>query len=953
MKTLSLFCIIVSGIILLSSSECRAQEKNHDSIRFVESELMVRLRPEYIDRSKAEQVFSSLNCDIIRQILTPEESITFNTSLAFSAPSSLPIADIQGLYEAEYSLLRTYRIRYHEGFSAEKMCEKLRTVPAIEIAEPISIETILTTPNDPFIDNQQEYLDVMKVLESWEITQGSPDIIIAIVDNGIETTHADLAGNLALNNAEIPNDGLDNDNNGYIDDYSGVNLTWRSDGSDPNDYSVLDFHGTSAAGNACAIPNNGTGVMGTGFRSKLLAIKAGKKNTFNISEGYEGIMYAAKRGAHVISCSWGSAGLFSLINQSIIQYAISRGCAVLASAGNSANTAVYYPANYHGVLGVGNSLPNDTLASSSTYGIACDIVAPGESFFTLNTNNSYRPFDGTSSACPLVAGVVAVARSRFPQYSGLQICEHVRRTGDPLAIMGTQLDKIVPSRVNMLRAITEQPTSRSAIVYKDIQYSVRRGKDKIRLSKFTVNDTVEMRVIIHNRLFDAANVTFTAFQPQEFTSLRMLDSVVNVSAIPADAIVEIGTFSFIVKQESIIPELLRFNIETPSQTPDFFLVQVTPVTDMTNFNTDSLTISASDNGQIGFAGTLFGANRRGTGLVLTSYDNVIFNGGNANDPQNFSNYSSGLIVTDIDANTSKNRVVSAFAAATDFTALQPFTASSPTVSIITDTTSTEKIGIEIRSDYAVNNSVPNAIKIIHDLKNISSDTLNTIALGYFFDIDLGNQGLDNRVALFPEAIPEGCNSCAAEIVTRTGNHALFGFLVRSDKPDDKPAAAGVRGVLDDYTITSQEKIALLNSGTALQTSIVGDIQVAIGTQFSGDILPGTERTCEICIGAAWTKQELAQSLQRCMATITSVSDKEITTPNIVFPNPAADILYVHSPTSQASTGYITTILGEKVHEFTLTQTGTASVQAISLEHVPNGLYIVHIGSTTQPIIVTK
>ncbi len=936
MKMLISLCCLVCAVFSMEAPAF-AQQKNEMSPQFVQSEIMLRLRSEYIDRKKAEQVLSSLHCEIIHQLLTPEESITFNPSLSFS----FPIADMGGLYETEYQLLRTYRVRFFDNISPEKMCAKLKASSAIEIAEPISIESILTAPNDPLLSKQKDYLDVMKVLESWEITQGSPEIIIAIVDNGIDTKHVDLTDNLLINTGEIPNDNIDNDNNGYIDDYSGVNLTWRSDGSDPNDYTVNDYHGTSSAGNACAVPNNGIGVTGTGFRSKLLAIKAGKKSNNGISEGYEGIMYAAKRGAHVISCSWGTAGFYSVINNSIVQYAISRGCAVIASAGNTGNTAIYYPANYQGVLGVGNSSPNDILASSSSYGVACDIIAPGQLFYTLFPNNAYNQFDGTSSACPLVAGIVAVARSRFPQYSGLEICEHVRRTGDPMVKTGAQLDNILPLRVNMLQAITELPSAHSAIVYKDIKYSVRRGNKRIHLSKFLVNDTVEMRLVVHNRLADAANTTFTCFQPENIASLRMLDSVVSVQAIPAGTTMEIGTFSFIVQKETTLPELIRFSIATPSQKPDFFLVSIIPVTDITDFATDSLSISAGDNGQIGFTGTIFGANRRGKGLMLTSYDNVIFNGGNANSSQNFSDYSSGLIVTDMDDNPVNNRAVSAFAAQTDFVSTQRFSASAPTIAIINDAAASMPIGIEIHSDYAVNNSVPNAIKIIHRLKNISSDTLNTIALGYFFDIDLGNQGLDNTAALFPEAIPQGCTPCAAEIVSRVGNHPHFGFLVRSDKADDKPAAAGVRGVLDDYIITQQEKITLLNSGTALQTTIVGDVQVAIGTQFSGDILPTAERTCEICIGAAWSKQQLAQSLQQCMSTLTSVDEEQHNRQQIftldISPNPSDGKVHFSLNTDSAPiTLEIFSMQGEKVFTHTMQQTSLS----LDLDAIPAGMYYV-------------
>lgn len=947
MNTFQNLTICCLSFFLIYSIPAFSQKQNAE-VSFVPNEIMVRMRSGYMDRNKVNAELHRVGCEVVWQALKPEESITFNPLSFSQQPNATRNTNLAELRVREDYVLRTFRVRYSGNESPEKMCRLLKLkIPAVEIAEPIAIETVFTVPNDNLLDSQKPNLDAMKVLEAWEITLGDSNYIIAIVDNGIDITHIEFENKLAINNGEIPNDSIDNDGNGYVDDYKGVNLTWREDGSNPNQYSVEDSHGTQAAGNACAMPDNKTGGIGTGFRSKLLAVKAGKMGSTGIFNGYEGIMYAAKRNVQVISCSWGTPNFYSAINNSIIQYAISKGCAVVAAAGNTSDDSIYYPSNYNGVLGVGNSYYYDQKALSSTYGVGCDIMAPGENFFTVLPNNAYGQFNGTSSACPLVAGIVAVTMAKFPEYSGVQICEHVRRTGDKMDEGGRPLEFILPERVNMLNAVTKNPFGQSAIVYNDVDFYVRKGQNNILTNKFEMNDTVDVVIKVENRLAKATDIRFTASQPyKEQGSITMVDSVHSIASMESAEKITLPKFSFVVQKASLKPELLRISIEATTQKPDFFLINFVPTNDMTDFSTDSLTISAGDNGYIGFAGTINNEDRRGNGLELTSYGNFIYNGSNTS-----ANNSSGFIVTYADS----TKAVSAFSNSSDFRATQTFSSKTPTVRIIDDSVAgaSTKIGVEIYTDFAVNNNVPNAIKIIHKLRNMSGKPLNNIALGYFFDLDIGPQGSDNKAALFPEAIPDGCIPCAAEIVSRGGIYPFVGFSVRSEKNEDVPAAVGVTQVLDDDIVSLQEKIALLNSGTAVQTSTIGDIQVAIGTKFTGAIAPNENRSCEICMGSAWTKEELAQSLKDCMTTITNINEYISEKTVSVFPNPATHTLYISTNGVSEHKGIISDLFGRTIYEFSTVPSGNNAMATVPTEEFQAGVYFVRIGSYTEKIIINK
>lgn len=331
-----------------------------------------------------------------------------------------------------------YEISCVPGKNIEDFINELYATGYFELVEPDYVNRLLFTPNDPSVA-QQYYLQTIKAYEAWDVTQGSEAVTIAIVDTGGDMAHPDLRDNLYTNLAD-PIDGLDNDNNGFIDDYRG----WDFMGTDTLNINNPNFigdndpslflqgaitHGVSVAGCASASTNNAVGMAGVGFKSKLLITKHTADNQdpnkASIYRGYNGILYAASVGAQIINCSWGGS-FRSQIAQDLITYVtFDLDAVVVASAGNDGASSLLYPAAYDNVLSVAGTNQQNVKASFSNFGSYIDLSAPAVGIFTT-TYNGYTTIQGTSFSSPIVAGAVALVRAKFPTYSAQQAAEQVR-----------------------------------------------------------------------------------------------------------------------------------------------------------------------------------------------------------------------------------------------------------------------------------------------------------------------------------------------------------------------------------------------------------------------------------------------------------------------------------------------------------------------------------------------
>ena len=263
---------------------------------------------------------------------------------------------------------------------------------------------------------QMHHCGIPDGVEQMQTKGGASSVIVAVIDSGVDYDHEDLAQNIWVNVNEVPNDGIDNDGNGYADDYYGVNIVaGYGNGDDDNG------HGTHVAG-IIAAQNNNIGVMGLAYNVKIMPIKAASASGYlHQSDIAKAVLYAYENGAEVINMSFGGTAC-SIAVQDALAVAYTR-CVLVASAGNegAANEDIpNYPAGLNYVLGVMSVDKNGVESVFTNYdvtgfnGVEYELYAPGDSIMSTLPDNRYGILSGTSMAAPMVSAMAAILRSEFP-----------------------------------------------------------------------------------------------------------------------------------------------------------------------------------------------------------------------------------------------------------------------------------------------------------------------------------------------------------------------------------------------------------------------------------------------------------------------------------------------------------------------------------------------------------
>jgi subtilisin family serine protease len=379
---------------------------------------------------------------------------------------------------------------FSEGIGVYDVVNKFVSDPDVEYAEPnliyethqapINKKPILDPPNDPLYP-QQWHLEKIDAQMAWAETEGNPDIVIAVIDTGVDMDHEDLVGNIWTNPGEIPNNGIDDDNNGFIDDDKGwdfVDLySWQLgncwpgedcsvEDNDPNDYYG---HGTHVAGIIGATKNNNKGIVGVCPSCSIMPLKVGyaygngngnPRGAIELVDVYESLIYATDNGADIISMSIGGGYSFTLKRG--IDYAYSRGVILVASAGNNMINDRYsgFPAGYDEVIAVGSTNENDDISYFSNTGSWIDVGAPGSNILSTvipglswgcsdSTGRGYGLCSGTSMSAPLVSGAIGLLLSKHQLNSGNQneIVTFLQSSVDPLNLIVRER-YIGPGRIN-------------------------------------------------------------------------------------------------------------------------------------------------------------------------------------------------------------------------------------------------------------------------------------------------------------------------------------------------------------------------------------------------------------------------------------------------------------------------------------------------------------------------
>lgn len=322
-------------------------------------------------------------------------------------------------------LYRIYTFYFPSHIVPNALIDSLLKLPCVEYVERLPKISKFYTPSDirPQTGTpNQWYLYTIKAKEAWDVHHGpgTKQIKIAIVDDAVWLNHPDLTGVIYTNTAEL-NDGIDNDNNGYIDDMHGWDAADKD--NNPNPPFILppgeDFaHGTHVAAIAGAQTDVGSpGMASIGFGVQLIPVKIGLDTTGKLFNAYAGVEYAIAAGANVINMSWGGPGYSSSYDK-MMSDARARGIVLVAAAGNDSVTSLMYPASYPAVISVGATNSGDQKTGFSNYNTSIDVMAPGENIYSALYDPSgiikYGNLSGTSMASPLVAGLCGLMLSYNP-----------------------------------------------------------------------------------------------------------------------------------------------------------------------------------------------------------------------------------------------------------------------------------------------------------------------------------------------------------------------------------------------------------------------------------------------------------------------------------------------------------------------------------------------------------
>jgi subtilisin family serine protease len=337
--------------------------------------------------------------------------------------------------------------------------------PSIEYIQKSTNYTMDIVPNDTLL-SEQWALEKIQAFDAWDKTEGVDTVLLAIIDTGLDYFHPDLQNKIWQNSGETGNgketNGIDDDNNGFIDDYRGWDFTDRvgfpfdSSGGDYLDWDNEPMdeqgHGTYIGGIAGAEVNNLTGIAGVAPKIKLVNLRAFDPAGYGEEDDVAAaILYAVQIGVKVINMSFGD-NAFSLVLRDVIKFAFDRGVVLVGSSGNSGSTDPHYPSGYSEVISVGNSTIDDFVAGNSNYGSTLDLVAPGSSIVTTARNNNYASISGTSAATPHVAATAALILS-LQQFTNEEIKQIIKSTTDDIGEPGWDL-RSGAGRLNLFRALT-------------------------------------------------------------------------------------------------------------------------------------------------------------------------------------------------------------------------------------------------------------------------------------------------------------------------------------------------------------------------------------------------------------------------------------------------------------------------------------------------------------------
>lgn len=466
----------------------------------------------------------------------------------------------------------------------------------IDYYEPIRALKISQIVNDSLIQ-QQWYLETIKAREAWQITTGSQDIIIGVIDTGIDYTHPDLKGSLWINNAEKNGiSGIDDDNNGFIDDSVGWDFTDAPRFSDGGDYIDPDNdpideygsgHGTQIAGIIAAQANNEIGIAGIGPNLSVMNIRAGTASGYLEEDDVaNALIYALDNGAKIVNMSFGDVALSRFLKD-IIYYTYQQGLVLIASAGNSGNDEIHYPSGLAETISVGATDKDDNITGFSNYGPTIDCVAPGSEILSTAVNGKYNVVSGTSFSTPIVSAIAGLILSVNPDFSSERVRNILKTSADDILYYGwdtysgagrvSAFNAVNVPDGGILKLIEPMPNSSTAM-------------DKISIIGTALHPDIKSILLEYGEGKEPQNwITISAFENRQILADTI--GILNTANI-TDSVITLRMVMTLYHGKS---DEIRTNLKIDRTPPVISNVSITPLYDgaevskLISFRTDDIT----------------------------------------------------------------------------------------------------------------------------------------------------------------------------------------------------------------------------------------------------------------------------------------------------------------------------------------------------------------------------
>ncbi|MBL0061926.1 MAG: S8 family serine peptidase [bacterium] len=391
-------------------------------------------------------------------------STTVNQIVSTGAMADQPLAQYSELSQA---LERIVRLQFSGGQDLETLASQLSSDPEVEWVAFNNRYSTGQSLDDAYVPIDSLYPDAWWLEKisaglAWEITRGDTSIVIGIIDTGVDYTHRDLRSNIWHNRGEIPENGIDDDRNGFIDDVIGWDFVDAPSLPAGGDYLVRDNdpmddfgHGTYVAGCASAESDNPDCFPSIGFNCRIMPLRAGNsRGTLEEDDIAAAILYGTSNGVAIINMSFGDVVASPLLRE-VVTIAHDAGVVLVASAGNATDSTIHYPSGFREVIAVGATDSHDRKANFSNYGPSVDVMAPGVDIGSTILGGECGLWDfpsGTSYASPLVAGLVGLILSVNPSLSPDDVLNILKSSADDIYTDGW--DSLTANgRVNARRAI--------------------------------------------------------------------------------------------------------------------------------------------------------------------------------------------------------------------------------------------------------------------------------------------------------------------------------------------------------------------------------------------------------------------------------------------------------------------------------------------------------------------